>query len=79
LDYIINLRQKHYLWQQQERSLKKGDRVALLERGIAVVERVDEKEAVVILGNGLVSKIPRKDIVLSQRNLRWECGISACL
>lgn len=75
LDYIINLRQKHYVRQQQEQALKKGDRVALLGRGIAVVERVDGKEAVLILGNRLVSKISRKDIVLNQRNLRWECQI----
>ena len=75
LDYIIRLRGEHYLRQQQERTLNKGDRVALLGSGIAVVERVDEKEAVVILGNRRVSKIPRKDIVLSQRNLRWECRI----
>ena len=46
--------------------------MALLGCGISVVERVDEKEAVVIMGNGRVLKIPRKDIVLSQRNLRWE-------
>jgi preprotein translocase subunit YajC len=77
LDYIISLRHNHYVRQQQERMLKKGDRVALLGQGIAVVERVDEGEAVVILGNRLVSKIPRKDIVLSQRNLRWEYGISS--
>ena len=74
LDYIINLRHNHYVRQQQERMLKKGDRVALLGRGIAVVERVDEKEAVVIMGNRRLSKIPLKDIVLSRRNLRWECG-----
>ena len=60
LDYIIQMRQKHYIQQQQERTLKKGDRVALLGRGIAVVERVDEKEAVLILGNRLVSKFPSK-------------------
>ena len=77
LDYIINLRQKHYLRQQQDRTLKKGDRVALLGRGIAVVEQADEKEAVVVLGKGEVLRIPIKDIVLSQRNLRWEYGISS--
>ena len=76
LDYIINLRQKHYLQQQQERTLKKGDRVALLGGGIAVVERVAEKEAVVVMGNRSVSKIPLKDIVPSQRNLRWEYRVS---
>jgi len=74
LDYIIQMRQKHYVRQQQERMLKKGDRVALLGQGIAVVERVDEGEAVVILGNGLVSTIRRQDIVLNQHNRRWECG-----
>lgn len=77
LDYIINLRQRHYARQRQEQALKKGDRVALLGRGIAVVERVDGKEAVVILGNRLVSKISRKDIVLNHRNLRWECQIQS--
>ena len=77
LDYIINLRQKHYLQQQQERTLKKGDRVAFLAGRIAVVERIVETEAVVVMGNRSVSKIPLKDIVLSQRNLRWEYGISS--
>ena len=72
LDHIISLRHNHYVRQQQERMLKKGDRVALLGQGIAVVERVDEGEAVVILGNGLVSTIRRKDIVLNQHNRRWE-------
>lgn len=73
LDYIINLRQQHYLRHQQERILKKGDRVALLGRGIAVVERVDGGEAVVILGNGLETTIRRNDIVLNEHNQRWEC------
>jgi preprotein translocase subunit YajC len=77
LDYIINLRAEHYLRQQQERKLKKGDRVALLGRGIAVVKQVDEKEVNVVLGRGEALRIPRKDIVLSQRNLRWEYGVSS--
>jgi len=77
LDYIINLRGKHYIQQQHERTLKKGDRVAFLGGGIAVVERIVEKEAVVVMGNRSVSKIPLKDIVLSQRNLRWEYRISS--
>jgi preprotein translocase subunit YajC len=77
LDYIINLRQKHYARHQQERMLKKGDRVALLRRGIAVVERVDEKEAVVILGNRRVLRIAREEIILNHQNMRWECEVSA--
>lgn len=77
LDYVIGMRRKHYIRQQQERTLKQGDRVALLGRGIAVVQRVDDEAAVVALGNGLSLKIARKDIVISQRNLRWECRISS--
>jgi hypothetical protein len=72
LDYIINLWQKHYLWQQQERALKKGDRVALLGRGIAVVERADEGEVIAMLGNRFSVRIGRKDIVLNKQNMRWE-------
>jgi hypothetical protein len=53
----------------------KGDRVALLGLGIAVVEQADEREALVIFGNRLFLRIRRKHIVLSQRNLRWECRI----
>ena len=77
MDYVINLRGRHYIREQQERTLKRGDRVALLGRGIAVVEQADQKEAVVVLGKGEVLRIPIKDIVLSQRNLRWEYGISS--
>lgn len=73
LDYLITLRQKHYLRQQEERKLKTGDRVALLGRGIAVVEHADEREAVVILGNRFSVRIGRKDIVLNKQNMRWEC------
>ena len=72
LDYVISLRAEHYLRQQEERKPKKGDRVALLGRGIAVVEQTDDKDAVVVLGNRNVLRIARKDIVLNQQSMRWE-------
>ena len=74
LDYIIQTRQRHYLRRQRERTLKKGDRVAVLGRGIAVVDQVDDGEVVAVLGNKLELRIARKDIVFNQHNLRWECG-----
>ena len=73
LDYIISLRGEHYLRQQEERNPKKGDRVALLGRGIAVIEQIDSKDAVVVLGTRHVLRIPRKEIALNQQNRRWEC------
>jgi hypothetical protein len=73
LDYIISLRGEHYLRQQEQRNVRKGDRVALLGRGIAVVEQADDKEALVMLWDRRVERIARKDIVFSQQNRRWEC------
>jgi preprotein translocase subunit YajC len=73
LDYLIKTRKEYYVRRQRERTLKKGDRVAVLGRGIAVVEQADDKEVVVVLGNRLVLRIARKDIVLNQQNMRWEC------
>jgi hypothetical protein len=83
LDYLIKTRKEYYVHRQWERTLKKGDRVAILGRGIAVVEQTDGKEAVVVLWNRLVLRIPRNDIVLNQQNMRWEyepnndCGDNA--
>jgi preprotein translocase subunit YajC len=73
LDYIISLRRKHYIRQQQERMLKMGDRVALVGHAIAVVQQADDEVAVVVLGNGVSLQIARKNIVLNTRNMRWEC------
>jgi preprotein translocase subunit YajC len=73
LDYLIKTRKEYYVRRRWERTLKKGDRVAVLGRGIGVVEQAGDKEVVVVLGNRLVLRIARKDIVLNQQNMRWEC------
>ena len=72
-DYLIKTRKEYYVRRKWERTLKKDDRVAVLGRGIAVVEQAGDKEVVVVLGNRLLLKIARKDIVLNQQNMRWEC------
>jgi preprotein translocase subunit YajC len=73
LDYLIKARTEYYVRRQQERALKKGDRVAVLGHGITVVEQVDDKEVHVALGNRLVLRIARKEIVVNEQNNRWEC------
>jgi hypothetical protein len=55
-------------------TLKKGDRVAVLGHGIAVVDEVGDRDVMVVLGTRLVFRIARTHIVLKQDNLRWECG-----
>ena len=44
LDYLIGKRTQYYARRQRDRTLMKGDRVAVLGRGIAVVEQVDDTE-----------------------------------
>ena len=73
LDYLLKKRKEFYVRRQWERTLKKGDRVAVLGRGIAVVEQTNDKEALVVLWNRHAVRIARKDIVLNQQNRRWEC------
>jgi hypothetical protein len=73
LDYLIRARKEYYVRRQRERTLKKGDRVAVLGRGFAVVMQADVKKAMVVLGNRRVLRIPRKDIVWDRQNMRWEC------
>jgi preprotein translocase subunit YajC len=76
LDYLINRRKEYYVRRRQERTLKKGDRVAVLGHGIGVVEQADAKQVRVVLGNRLVLRIARRNIVLNQQNMRWECEAS---
>ena len=73
LDYLIEARKEFYMHQRQERTLKRGDRVAVLGHGIAVVEQVGGKEVHVVLGNKLTLRIPRKEIIVNEQNNRWEC------
>jgi hypothetical protein len=74
LDYVINMSNEYYVRRRQERTLKKGDRVALLAGGIAVVEHTDDKGALVVLWNRIKLRIARKGIVWDEFNMRWECG-----
>jgi preprotein translocase subunit YajC len=73
LDYLIKTRKEYYVRCRQERALKKGDRVAVLGHGIAVVEQIDGKEVHVAMGDRLILRIALKEIVVNEHNNRWEC------
>jgi hypothetical protein len=61
LDYLIKTRNEYYVRRQRERTLKKGDRVAVLGHGIAVVDQVDDREALVVLAaRGACSGFPAR-------------------
>ena len=72
LDYLIDSGKEYYVRRHRDRTLKKGDRVAIIGRGIAVVEQVDGKEVHAVLWNRSMLRIGRKEIVWDEGNRRWE-------
>ena len=72
LDYLIGKRTQYYARRQQDRPLMRGDRVAVLGRGIAVVEHADDTEVHALLRNRSTLRIARKHIRWDDQNIRWE-------
>jgi hypothetical protein len=72
LDYLIGKRTQYYARRQRDRTLMRGDRVAVLGRGIAVVEHVDSKWIRAAVLGKIALRIARKEIVWDERNMRWE-------
>ena len=68
-------RTEYYDRRQRNRTLTKGDRVAVLGRGIAVVERADDREVQALLRNRIMERMRRKDIAWNRQNMRWEAEI----
>ncbi len=76
LGYLIERSKRYHDRRRQERTLKSGDRVAILGRGIALVEHVNDKHVHLILWNRNVLRISRKEIVWDEGNARWETDAS---
>jgi len=70
LDYLIGNRTQYYVRRQRDRTLMKGDRVAVLGRGIAVVERADDAEVQALLRSRIMVRMRRKDIAWNRQNMR---------
>ncbi len=77
LDYLIGKRTQYYARRQRDRTLMRGDRVAVLGREIAVVEYADDTEVHALLSNRSVLRIGRREIVWDERNTRWEANHSS--
>jgi hypothetical protein len=76
VDHLLRTRHEYYVRRRRERILKKGDRVAVLGQGIAVVEHTDDQEALVVVGKRLALRIALKDVVLNQQYMRRGCEAS---
>jgi preprotein translocase subunit YajC len=77
LDYLIERSKQDHDRRQRDRTLEKGDRVAILGRGIAVVEHIDSKWIQAVVWNKTSLRIARKEIVWDERNARWETDANA--
>ena len=77
LDYLIGKRTQYYARRQRNRTLMRGDRVAILGRGIAVVEQADSKWIQAVVWNKCELRIARKCIRWDDQNMRWETDANA--
>jgi len=72
LDRLVEQRKKWYELREQERRLKVGDRVAVLGKGIGMVESADNNEVGVRMWNRVYLLFSRKQIRWNRQNWRWE-------
>jgi hypothetical protein len=72
LDFLMSRGQEWYARRKHDRTLKVGDRIAVLGRGIAVVERIGIEHVRAMLWNRDLLRIQRKEVVWDESNMRWE-------
>ena len=74
LDYLVEVRKQEF--ERRRRILQRGDRVAVIGRGIAIVRMIYEGRVCAVLSNQTVLEIGRKQIVWDEANMRWEANYS---
>lgn len=72
LDFLMSRGKEWCAQRKRERTLKPGDRIAVLGCGVAVVKRVDDKHIYAVLWNRSGLTIRRSEIVWAEQNMRWE-------
>ena len=77
LDLLVQRCKIWYARRREERRIKRGDRVAILGRGIAVVEGINRTHVDVLLWNRTTLRIGRREIVWDEGNARWETDVNA--
>ena len=77
LDLLIQRCESWYARRKEERRIKRGDRIAVLGSGIAVVEHADHNQVHALLWNRASVRIGRKQIVWDEQNMRWEAAAIA--
>lgn len=78
LDYLNGMGKQYYGRSKSDR-IRKGDRVAVLGRGTAVVEQVNAKWIRAVVLNKCTLSIALGCISWDRQNRRWETSPSACV
>jgi len=73
----IGLARDWYARRGEERRIKPGDRVAVLGRGIAVVEMAGDNQVHAVLWSRDMVRIERREIHWDEGNMRWETAVVA--
>jgi hypothetical protein len=79
LDYLIEIGKESHVRRKRDRILRKGDRLAVLGRGTAVVEHVNSEWIQAVVLNKCTLRIARKCIRWDRQYMRWETGPLACV
>lgn len=77
LDVLVQRCSAWYARRAEQRQIKRGDRVAVIGHGIAVVEQADTNQVQAILGNRNMLRIEREEVVWNERNMRWETAVGS--
>jgi hypothetical protein len=77
LDLLVQRCSEWYARRAEQRRIKRGDRVAVIGHGIAVVEHADNNQVQAVLGGRSVLRIEREEVVWCERNTRWETAMDA--
>ncbi len=72
LDFLMSRASKWYAQRHQENTIKRGDRVAILGRGTAVIREIDGEWIQVVLGNKTIVRLARSRVFWNRQNVRWE-------
>ena len=72
LDFLLSRGQEWYARRKQRRTLKLGDQIAVVGRGIAVVDGLNGGQVQASLWNRNMLRIRRNGIVWDEPNQRWE-------
>jgi hypothetical protein len=77
LDLLMSRSKEWYARRKHGQTIRPGDRIALLGRGIAVVKGVNEQYVHAVLWNRQMVTVHRNRILWDQENIRWEAAVQA--